>query len=64
MAQESLKVENPQHTIAETLMFLEQPRPHFLPTSRPATLNLAKKHTGHSVQKTHRAIYYEIHITN
>ena len=27
-------LKTPQHAITESIMFLEQPRPHFLPSSR------------------------------
>ena len=60
MIQESLKVENTPHTIAECILFLEQPRPYFLPSSRPAATNLARKDTCHSVPETLCALWYII----
>ena len=42
--QNSLNVEKtPAHAIRGTIMFLERPRPHFLPSSTPPSINLAKK---------------------
>ena len=41
-------------------MFLEQPRPHFLPNSRPTATNLARKDTRLSVSKTLCALRYII----
>ena len=32
-----------QNAITESIMFLEQPRQHFLPRSRPPRINLAKQ---------------------
>ena len=33
------------YTIVESLMFFEQPRPHFPPNGRPPTRNSARKET-------------------
>ena len=41
--QDSLKGE---YTPAESMMFMEQPRPHFLPSSRQPAINLARKDTA------------------
>ena len=41
----------PQHNIIGKIMFLEQPKLHFLPRSRPPATNLARKDTRHNVPK-------------
>ena len=35
-----------EDTIAESMMFLEQPKPHFLPSSRQIEINFARKVTA------------------
>ena len=52
-----------QNTITESIMFLEQPRPHFLPSSRLPRINIAKKRQHHSVYiYVYISIYLYIYI--
>ena len=54
-----------EDTIAESMMFLEQPKPHFLPSSRQIEINFARKVTAKVFQRIMLSvIYYEIQITN
>ena len=47
-------------------MFLEQPRPHFPPSLKPTTINLARKETHLSVSTAIvcSAIYSSVQVAN
>ena len=51
MMQDSVEPKTRQHTIPESIMFLKQPKPPFLPSSNSPAINLARKDTATEFQR-------------